>query len=293
MKIWKSLFFLMFVVSLASCRIVQEPSVGGVILSSSGTMDCLLGPCVVPVTGGFTQTFTARPDAGYDFVAWKRICSTEPTEVCFLELPASLTDMDADVPIVALFAPTPTDNLTTERVVMGTNFGFIVIELFGDLSPITVQNFLRYVDAGFYDGTIFHRVFRGSIDGIQGGGFGWRPTEGEYPIEGIYTLEPGAPIQNESFNRLSNTLGTIAMARTSAPDSATSQFFFNFGDNSVLDYVSDSQDGYAVFGRVVTGIEVIEALYNLELFTNFAAPFGELPVEPVIITGITRHKMPP
>jgi cyclophilin family peptidyl-prolyl cis-trans isomerase len=82
------------------------------------------------------------------------------------------------------------------------------------------------------------------------------------------------------------------MARTSAPDSATSQFFINFGDNSVLDYVSESQDGYAVFGRVVTGLEVVEAIYNLERFTNFASPFQELPVEPVIITGITRHEMP-
>lgn len=292
MKVWKSVFLLLFIVSLTSCRIIQEPSVGGDILSSSGTMDCLLGPCVVPVTGDFSQTFTARPHAGYDFVSWTRICSNEPTGVCVLELPSVLTEIEVDVPLIAMFAPTPTDNLATERVVMGTNFGYLVIELFGDLAPLTVQNFLQYVDAEFYDDTIFHRVFRGSINGIQGGGFGWNKKAGVYPTQGIYAVQAGAPIQNESFNRLSNTLGAIAMARTSAPDSATSQFFFNFGDNSVLDYVSGSQDGYAVFGRVVTGIEVIEAIYNLERFTTFGAPFGELPVEPVIITGITRHAMP-
>ena len=292
MKVLKPLFYLLLFTCLASCRIVQETSAGGDILSSSGTMDCLQEKCTVSVSGDFTQTFTATPHAGFDFVGWWWLCYHEPTAVCELELPASFTAVDVDVPQVALFAPTVSDNLATERVVIGTNLGYIVVELFGNLSPITVQNFLRYVDDGFYNNTIIHRVFRGSINGIQGGGFGWRSDEGEYPTNGVYSTEPGDPIENESFNGLSNTLGTIAMARSSAADSATAQFYFNFGDNSVLDYVSERQDGYAVFGRVVTGLETIEAIYNLELLTGFASPFGESPVEPVVITTITRHAMP-
>ncbi|MFT5482516.1 MAG: cyclophilin family peptidyl-prolyl cis-trans isomerase [Halieaceae bacterium] len=292
MRILKPLLYLLFFMTLASCRIIQQPSVGGDIISSSGTMDCLVGECIVPVSGVLDQTFTARPHAGFEFVTWKILCSHQPSAVCDLLVPADFTLHDIDVQQVALFAPTPTDNLATERLVFETNYGYIVLELFGDLSPITVENFVTYVDAGFYSGTIIHRVFSGGINGIQGGGFGWDPEAGEYPTSGLYSKVTGDPIENESFNGLSNIPGTIAMARTTAPDSATGQFFFNFGDNSQLDYVSDAQDGYAVFGRVVTGSEIIETIYNLELFTNFNSPFGDLPTVPVIINNITRHPMP-
>jgi cyclophilin family peptidyl-prolyl cis-trans isomerase len=158
-------------------------------------------------------------------------------------------------------------------VVMNTNFGDIEIELYPELAPITVANFLAYVDSKFYEDLIFHRVIAGFM--IQGGGF---------DITGSprTTLNP---IELEADNGLSNLRGAIAMARTSVPDSATSQFFINHVDNFFLD-AEGSDDGYAVFGRVISGLDVVDAIANLD--TTSVGSFQDLPVEAVTIQSVLR-----
>jgi cyclophilin family peptidyl-prolyl cis-trans isomerase len=163
------------------------------------------------------------------------------------------------------------------EVVLETNFGDIVIELFPDDAPITVDNFLAYVNSGFYDGLIFHRVIENFM--IQGGGFYL-----EEDSNGVYIMyaDPCEPIVNESYNGLSNLRGTIAMARTSDPNSATSQFFINHRDNIFLDrqYASDGF-GYCVFGRVVVGMEVVDAIALTQ--TYYVSPsFAEFPYDPSV-----------
>ncbi len=157
------------------------------------------------------------------------------------------------------------------NVVMTTNYGVIELEMFPEQAPITVANFLAYVESGFYDSLIFHRVIRDFM--IQGGGF---------DITGApqTTL---APIELETNNQLSNLRGTIAMARTSVPDSATSQFFINHVDNTFLD-ATGNDDGYAVFGQVVEGLDVVDTIANLP--TTRVGSFADLPVEPVIIESV-------
>ena len=159
------------------------------------------------------------------------------------------------------------------QVVMKTNFGEIEIELYPEQAPITVANFLAYVDAKFYEELIFHRVIGGFM--IQGGGFDITGT-------GQTTF---SPIELEADKGLSNLRGNIAMARTSVPDSATSQFFINHVDNLFLD-ATGSDDGYAVFGRVVNGMDVVDAIANLN--TSSVGSFADLPVEPVIIESVLR-----
>lgn len=160
------------------------------------------------------------------------------------------------------------------RVIMHTSAGSIVIELDAANAPVTVSNFLAYVDKGFYDGLIFHRVIPGFM--VQGGGF-----DSDYKLR-----EPGAPIANESRNGLSNLRGTIAMARTAAPDSANSQFFINLADNRRLD-ASEYRWGYAVFGRVVEGMDNVDAI--VEIPTGPAGPFGQdAPQSTVMIERISR-----
>lgn len=133
------------------------------------------------------------------------------------------------------------------KVVMKTTDGDIIIELYAEKSPVTVENFLAYVDAGYYDGTVFHRVISNFM--IQGGGF---TTEmKEKPTRD--------PIVNESSNKLHNTRGTLAMARTSDPNSATAQFFINQRSNLRLDW-TPGNEGYAVFGEVVEGMQVVDII---------------------------------
>ncbi len=162
------------------------------------------------------------------------------------------------------------------KVVLDTSKGKIVIELFADKAPQTVQNFLAYVDAKFYDGTIFHRVIPSFM--IQGGGFtadmNQKPTND--------------PIKNEADNGLENQRGTIAMARTSDPDSATGQFFINGVDNDFLNFKSKTPQGwgYAVFGKVVDGIEVIDAISAVK--TGTSGMYSDVPVEPVVIKSARR-----
>jgi cyclophilin family peptidyl-prolyl cis-trans isomerase len=158
-------------------------------------------------------------------------------------------------------------------VIMDTSKGKIEIELFADKAPITVKNFLSYVDDKHYDGTIFHRVISNFM--IQGGGF--KPGLKEKPTKD--------PIKNEASNGVSNTRGTIAMARTDDPDSATAQFFINVKDNKGLDK-SDESDGYAVFGKVIKGMDVVDKIRDVE--TGRQKTFKDVPVEDVLIKSVRR-----
>jgi cyclophilin family peptidyl-prolyl cis-trans isomerase len=151
-----------------------------------------------------------------------------------------------------------------------TSMGDIVIELDEEAAPITVQNFLRYVGEGFYDGTIFHRVVRTNPAVIQGGGF-------TVDMKRKIVHEP---IINEARNGLGNERGTIAMARTALPNSATSQFYINHQDNHYLDYVAGRKPGYAVFGKVVEGMDVVDAIASVR------TPRGDLPAEPVVMKSV-------
>ncbi|MFN8545475.1 MAG: peptidylprolyl isomerase [Candidatus Binatia bacterium] len=157
-------------------------------------------------------------------------------------------------------------------VVLETSLGSIKVELFQDKAPISVQNFLDYVKAGYFDGTIFHRVIPGFM--IQGGGLTADmkdKREGQRPA-----------IKNESSNGLKNDVGTLAMARTSVPDSATSQFFINVKANDFLNR-EKSQDGvgYAVFGKIVEGMDVVKKIEGVQ--TTSKPPHQNVPVEPVVI----------
>ncbi len=167
------------------------------------------------------------------------------------------------------------------RVVMKTSLGTIVIELYPDKAPISVENFLKYVDSGFYNGTIFHRVISNFM--IQGGGFtADREQKATRP-----------PIKNESTNGLKNVRGTIAMARMSDPNSATAQFFINVQDNPGLDY--PSYGGYAVFGKVVEGMDVVDKIKAVPtgtarfMTTNGPGAFEDVPKTPVLIESVTRQ----
>src|SRR6185436_13091735 len=160
-------------------------------------------------------------------------------------------------------------------VVLSTSMGDIKVELFADKAPVTVQNFLDYVKAGYYDGTIFHRVIPGFM--IQGGGL----------TDSMQDKREGqrAPIKNESSNGLHNDTGTLAMARTSAPDSATSQFFINVKDNTFLNKDSaPDKVGYAVFGKVVEGMDVVKKIEQVK--TTSKGPHQNVPVDAVVIKSI-------
>ena len=157
----------------------------------------------------------------------------------------------------------------TMTVILETTKGNIEIELDNKKAPISVQNFLNYVNEGYYDGLIFHRVIKGFM--VQGGGF----------TPDMVQKEPKAPIKNEADNGLKNDKYTIAMARTAVVDSATSQFFINTASNDFLN--NGARDfGYAVFGKVVSGTEVVDAIDNVA--TGRTGGFSDVPVEPVIIT---------
>ncbi len=168
-------------------------------------------------------------------------------------------------------APQPTDAADNPRVRLATNVGDIVVELDAARAPQTVENFLAYVRGGHYDGTIFHRVIRNFM--IQGGGF--TPDMGQKPTR--------RPIPNEADNGLRNLTGTIAMARTNDPHSATAQFFINVRDNGPLDHVSKTPRGwgYAVFGRVVEGMDVVRRIEARPTYT--VGHFENVPREDVVI----------
>ena len=176
-----------------------------------------------------------------------------------------------------------TDNKTAKKmeskkmenieVIFSTNQGNITIELYADKAPITVKNFLAYVDEGFFTDTIFHRVIPNFM--VQGGGF----------TKDMKQKPTKAPIKNEADNGLRNSRGTLAMARTSVVDSATGQFFINLVDNSFLDNgVRDF--GYAVFGKVVSGMDVVDKMGAVK--TTTVAGQQNVPVEPIIVISAKR-----
>lgn len=164
------------------------------------------------------------------------------------------------------------------RVALVTSKGRIVIELFPQKAPATVKNFLAYVDAGFYDGTVFHRVIPKFM--IQGGGLTAdmqkKPTE--------------KPVSNEADNTLKNTRGSVSMARTGDPHSATSQFFINTADNDFLDYREKTPQGwgYAVFGRVTEGMTIVDAISGVK--TGNYGMYRDVPIEPIVIEKAQRVK---
>ncbi|CAG9172758.1 peptidylprolyl isomerase [Cupriavidus respiraculi] len=161
----------------------------------------------------------------------------------------------------------------TERVQFATSAGKFTIELYPDAAPKTVANFMEYVRSGFYSGTIFHRVINGFM--VQGGGFDrdmkQKPTR--------------APIGLESQNGLKNKAGTVAMARTSDPNSATAQFFVNVVDNPSLDYPQPDGHGYTVFGKVVEGMDTIERIKRAP--TTAYGPMRNVPASPILIESAT------
>lgn len=159
-------------------------------------------------------------------------------------------------------------------VLLETNYGDITLEMFPDEAPVTVENFLQYVDEGFFDGTIFHRVIPGFV--IQGGGF----------TEDMNQKETRAPIRNEADNGLKNARGTLSMARTQQVNSATSQFFINLNDNAFLDH-GTRDFGYAVFARVAEGMDVVEKIAATE--TGNRGMHQDVPVEPIVIEKASRR----
>jgi peptidyl-prolyl cis-trans isomerase B (cyclophilin B) len=173
-------------------------------------------------------------------------------------------------------------------VVMKTSAGTIKIELFEDKAPISVKNFLTYVDDKHYDGTIFHRVI--STFMVQGGGFkkGLNKVTDPEDLE-KYEKKTKAAIKNESSNGLENKRGTLAMARTSRADSATAQFFINVKDNDFLDKANANDGvGYAVFGKVIEGMDVVDKIKGVKTKTLFRG-FGDVPVEDVVIESVKRE----
>jgi peptidyl-prolyl cis-trans isomerase A (cyclophilin A)/peptidyl-prolyl cis-trans isomerase B (cyclophilin B) len=166
------------------------------------------------------------------------------------------------------------------KVALDTNMGKIVLELYSDKAPKTVENFLGYVDAGFYSDTIFHRVIRDFM--IQGGGFDQQNRQ----------KSTRAPVVNEADNGLRNERGTIAMARTSDPHSATAQFFINTVDNRSLDHTGKDARGwgYAVFGRVTEGMDVVDSIRATRTAQGAlnGYPATDVPVMPIIIRSVSR-----
>src|SRR5688572_5693888 len=155
-----------------------------------------------------------------------------------------------------------------------TSKGDFTVELFLDDAPISSENFLQYVDSGFFDGTIFHRVIPGFM--IQGGGF----------TEDMKQKDNGEPIKNEAKNGKKNLRGTLSMARTNDINSATSQFFINLKDNEFLDHKSAAQYGYAVFARVTEGMDVVDRIAAVS--TGSRKGHQDVPVEDVVIVSAQR-----
>lgn len=160
-----------------------------------------------------------------------------------------------------------------------TSAGTFRVELFADKSPLTVQNFITYIEDGFYNGTIFHRVIPGFM--IQGGGFN----------PGLVDKDNKAPIKNEADNGIANNRGSIAMARTSDPHSATSQFFINVVDNKALNFRSKDQSGwgYCAFGNVTEGMDVVDSIAIVKTGNRF--PHQNVPLEDVVIEEVLLETM--
>ena len=181
----------------------------------------------------------------------------------------------ATIVLTLVYGNSPVSAAQNPQVVFSTTKGDMVIELYMDKAPISVKNFLAYVDSGFYDGVIFHRVIPGFV--IQGGGFS--------PEMAKKTTK--APIKNEADNGLKNLRGTLSLARTQVVDSATTQFFINLQDNTALDHQAGNF-GYAVFGKVVEGMDVVDTIAGVP--TSNHDHYRDVPTIPVIIKKATRKK---
>jgi cyclophilin family peptidyl-prolyl cis-trans isomerase len=164
------------------------------------------------------------------------------------------------------------------QVLFTTNMGQFTVELEPEKAPKTVANFLAYVNSGFYTGTIFHRVINNFM--IQGGGFD----------KDLKEKSVGSPIKNEAANGLRNEVGTLAMARTNEVDSATAQFYINVADNSFLDHRDETSSGfgYAVFGKITSGMPVVNKIKAVK--TGTRGPLEDVPLEPVVILDIIKKK---
>ncbi len=205
---------------------------------------------------------------------------------CNAEKPGTETAPAADSPTEVAAEPdaVPADST---KVQMETSLGTIVIALNAEKAPITVANFLKYVKAGHYNDTVFHRVIDGFM--IQGGGFAMQDAK-------LVEKPSGEGIKNEGQNGLKNLKGTISMARTNDPDSATAQFFINVADNAALDFPNNG--GYAVFGKVVEGMDVVEAIKGVQTGqgdlvmlhpmtgNKMEMAAGDVPFKPVIIKSV-------
>jgi len=176
--------------------------------------------------------------------------------------------------LFSLAVPEGASAASPPQVSIKTNKGEIVLELYPDKAPATVENFLKYVEDKHYDGTIFHRVIDGFM--IQGGGF----------TSDMKQKPTRAPIKLESKNGLKNDIGWIAMARTSVPDSATSQFFINVSNNAMLNHPQPDGHGYAVFGKVIKGIETVNAIKAVR--TTSSGMHRDVPAETVTIESVRR-----
>ncbi len=163
------------------------------------------------------------------------------------------------------------DSRSENMVKFTTSLGEITIELYPDEAPISVQNFLDYVESGFFDGTIFHRVIPDFV--VQGGGM----------LPGMQQKQTRDPIKNEADNGLKNLAGTLSMARTNAPDSATSQFFINLKNNEFLDHRNKTPSGwgYAVFGKVTEGMDIVDKMAAVK--TTSFGPYGDVPAEDIVL----------
>ncbi|ACR70741.1 peptidylprolyl isomerase A [Edwardsiella ictaluri] len=179
------------------------------------------------------------------------------------------------VTLFSLAVMAPAALAANTRVMLMTSVGNIELELYNQKAPVTVDNFLGYVNSGYYNGTIFHRVIPGFM--IQGGGFtGDMQQKATQP-----------PIKNEADNGLRNLRGTIAMARTAEKDSATSQFFINVADNAFLDH-GQRDFGYAVFGKVIKGMDVVDRISQAR--TENVGPYQNVPAKPIVITSASVMK---
>jgi peptidyl-prolyl cis-trans isomerase B (cyclophilin B) len=175
--------------------------------------------------------------------------------------------------VLSAAAASPGALAADPQVDLKTNMGTIRIELFASKAPKSVENFLQYVKDGHYNGTVFHRVIDGFM--VQGGGFD----------KAMKQKSTRAPIENEAKNGLKNEVGTLAMARTSAPHSASAQFFINVKDNGFLNYPGKDGWGYAVFGKVVSGMDVVMKIAKTP--TGNAGMFSDVPKEAVVIESAT------
>jgi peptidyl-prolyl cis-trans isomerase A (cyclophilin A)/peptidyl-prolyl cis-trans isomerase B (cyclophilin B) len=191
--------------------------------------------------------------------------------------PAKAATTKAKAKVAEAPAAAESDKSAATKVLMKTSLGDMTIELYPDKAPKTVENFLGYVNSGFYDGTVFHRVIDNFM--IQGGGF----------TQDLHQKPTKPAIPNEAKNGLSNLRGTLAMARTGDPNSATAQFFINVVDNPRLDFTSEANGatwGYCVFGKVTSGLDVVDKIRAVP--TGAQGPFrSDVPVTPVVIEKVT------